>query len=241
MRFTSLIDKARKQLQPKEDSMRTLKLGKTIRILHERLPTLLASPLPQEIISPQITLHLFPSTHPHLPTVRGRIAYMAALWTAPVAWGRVPVVGNVKLEILSERMVRNGGFSTASNMRHEKLIVKWKTCGKTKGKGVGALYRGISGGGEQVDKITEFLGGDATARDDEEFVGLFVFEFDDEGRIVTHTIEHAEEGGNWDRMTKVISVTDWLLGKAWGKKEPSGFALGPQVDRPLPGRQNTNA
>ncbi|KAB2579235.1 Tubby [Lasiodiplodia theobromae] len=201
---------------------RTLKLGKTIRVLHERLPTLLASPLPQEILSPQITLHLFPSTHPHLPTVSGRIAYTAALWTAPVAWGRVPVVGNVKLEILSERMMRNGCGST-SGKAHEKLIVKWRTCGKTKGKGVGAFYRGISGS-EQVDKITEFLGGDA--RDDEEFVGLFIFEFDEEGRILTHTIENVEEGGNWDKMTRVISVTDWLLGKAWGAKQPAGLALG---------------
>ncbi|EOD45609.1 Tubby [Neofusicoccum parvum] len=135
---------------------------------------------------------------------------------------RVPVVGNVKLEILSERMVRNGCGST-SGVAHEKLIVKWKTCGKTKGKGVGALYRGISGG-EQVDKITEFLGGDA--KDDEEFVGLFIFEFDEEGRVFTHTIEHVEEGGNWDKMTRVISVTDWLLGKAWGAKQPAGLALG---------------
>ncbi|KAL0260394.1 hypothetical protein SLS55_004080 [Diplodia seriata] len=154
--------------------------------------------------------------------MRGRIAYTAALWTAPVAWGRVPVVGNVRLEIMSERMIRNGCGNT-SGKAHEKLIVKWKTCGKTKGKGVGAFYRGISGS-EQVDKITEFLGGDA--KDDEEFVGLFKFEFDDEGRILTHTIEHVEEGGNWDKMTRVISVTDWLLGKAWGAKQPAGLALG---------------
>lgn len=199
---------------------RTLKLGKTIRILHERLPTLLANPLPQEIISPQVTLHLFPSTHPHLPTVSGRIAYVAALWTAPVAWGRVPILGNVRLEITSERMVRNAGSGAPSTKRQdEKLIVKWKTCGKTKGRGVGAIFRGVSG----IEQIADFLGG--AGKDDEEFQGLFIFEFDDEGRIVTHTIEHVEENGDWDK-TRFISVTDWLLGKAWGKKEPSGLALG---------------
>ena len=102
--------------------------------------------------------------------------------------------------------------------------MRWKTCGKTRSKGVGALYRG-TGASEQVDKITEWLGGDA--RDDEEFCGLFIFEFDAEGRILTHTIEHAEEGGSWDRASKVISVTDWLLGLAkWkGEKEVSGLAL----------------
>ncbi|KAI9816360.1 MAG: hypothetical protein M1832_005117 [Thelocarpon impressellum] len=200
---------------------RTLKLGKTVRVLQARLPTLLQSPLPQEILSPQISLHLFPSTHPHLPTVSGRVAYVAALWTAPMAWGRVPIVGNVKLDVLSERMVRNG--AGAGGRRPEKLVVRWRTQGKTRGKGMGALYRGI-GGSEQVDKITELLGGDA--RDDEEFTGLFVFEFDDEGRVVRHTIEHAEEGGSWD-PTRVVSVTDWLLGKVGarrGEKELEGLA-----------------
>ena len=82
---------------------------------------------------------------------------------------------------------------------------------------MGALYRGI-GSSEQVDKITEWLGGDA--RDDEEFCGKFVFEFDEEGRIVTHTIEHAEENGDLEKTSKVISVTDWLLGGPWKKWTP---------------------
>lgn len=186
-----------------------------VRTLHERLPTLLASPLPQEILSPDISLLLFPSTHPHLPTVSGRIPYTGALWTAPVAWGRLPLLGNVKLDILSERMVRNGGSSVGQDCRDEKLIVKWKTCGKTKER-AGSLYRGI-GATEQLDRLMRLLGGDSA---DEEFCGLFIFEFDDKGRILRHTIEHAEEGGNYDRMTKMVSVTDWLLGKApWRRKD----------------------
>ncbi|KAF2755687.1 hypothetical protein EJ05DRAFT_503144 [Pseudovirgaria hyperparasitica] len=196
---------------------RTLKLGKTIRTLRDHLPTLLASPLPQEILSPQITLHLFPSTHPHLPTVSGRIAYTAALWTAPVAWGCVPVVGNVKLDILSERMFRNGGHTAATDTRQEKLVVKWKTGKKSKSKNGQGIYRGISTR-EQVDRFKEMLSGGA----DSEFSGLFIFEFDEQGKIVTHTIEHAEEGASHDRTAKVISVTDWLLGRAWGQRESEG-------------------
>lgn len=185
--------------------------GLAVRILHERLPNLLASPLPQEILSPNIRLHLFPSTHPHLPTVSGRLAYLAALWTSPIAWGRMPMVGNVKLVIMSERMMRSG-----NDWRDEKLVVKWKTCGKTKNKGTGGLYRGI-GASEQVDKITEFLGG-VEKSDQDEFCGLFLFEFDGEGRICKHVIEHAEEGGNWeDKMGKVVNVTDWLFGRWNGK------------------------
>ncbi|GAM86077.1 hypothetical protein ANO11243_040870 [Dothideomycetidae sp. 11243] len=212
-------DGSRAEGRPPPDQ-RTLKLGKTkessaIRTLHERLPSLLASPLPQDILSPEITLHLFPSTHPHLPTVSGRIPYTGALWTAPVAWGRLPLLGNVKLEIMSERMVRNGGSSIAHEFRDEKLIVKWKTCGKTKER-AGTIYRGI-GATEQLDKLFRLLGGDTA---DEEFCGLFIFEFDSEGRISKHTIEHADEGGNYDRMTKVVSVTDWLLGRApWRRKD----------------------
>jgi hypothetical protein len=178
-----------------------------IRVLHERLPTLLVSPLPQDILSPHISLHLFPSTHPHLPTVGGKIAYTAALWTAPVAWGRVPVVGNVKLKIVSERMVKNGGNSSAAHVRHEKLIVKWETCAKSE-KGHGQVS-------DVVEKITSIVAG--SRRKNEEFAGLFLFEFDEEGRIISHTIEHTDEGQHWDKTAKVISVTDWLLGRAWGR------------------------
>lgn len=89
---------------------------------------------------------------------------------------------------------------------------------------MGAFYRGIKAG-EQVDKITEWLGGDV--RDDEEFCGLFIFEFDEEGRVLSHTIEHAEEGGSWDKVGRVVSVTDWLLGQFGARRERElGLAWG---------------
>src|SRR5580692_6943518 len=93
------------------------------------MPDLLATPLPQDILSSSIKLQLFPSTHPHLPSVRGRLAYTAALWTSPVAWGRVPVVGNVKLVVLSERVLHTGG-GAAGGEGSEKLVVRWRTCGE---------------------------------------------------------------------------------------------------------------
>ncbi|KAF2432149.1 hypothetical protein EJ08DRAFT_609322 [Tothia fuscella] len=213
---------------------RTVKLGKTIRILHTRLPTLLASPLPQEILSPQISLRLFPSTHPHLPTVTGKIGYTAALWTSPVAWGRVPVVGNVKLIILSERMVKGGHNSSGA----ERLVVRWKTCGKSRLniKGVGTVnLENLWGVGDSNTSSTAASSKQVVdSSKNKEFWGLFIFEFDEKGRILTHTIEHAEEGGNDERMTKVVSVTDWLLGKAWGNREREenvpGLALGCEIE-----------
>ncbi|GAB1737964.1 hypothetical protein NU219Hw_g2477t1 [Hortaea werneckii] len=214
---------------------RTLQLGKTVRILHDRLPTLLQSPLPGEILSPQITLHLFPSTHPHLPTVAGRIPYIAALWTAPVAWGRVPLVGNVQLTILSERMVRNNSNSTPTGHRDERLIVKWKTSGQTRHRdGTGGVYQSEQRAKrDPVDRIKEFIVGSSAdeaatkkkleGQDEAEFTGIFIFEFDEAGRVVRHTIEHTQEGGDCDRMTRVVSVTDWLLGRFNGKGQVGGI------------------
>lgn len=222
---------------------RTLQLGKTVRILHERLPTLLKEPLPSEVLSPQITLHLFPSTHPHLPTVSGRLAYIAALWTAPVAWGRVPLVGNVNLIITSERMIRNGGSSQPLANREEKLVVKWKTCGKTSHRdGTGGIYRGMGiSAKDPMDRIMDFVNGSTGkgkgegGEKAEEFCGIFVFEFDEKGRVVKHVIEHAEEGGDWDRMPRVVSVTDWLLGVFNGKKKEEEMSLAWCEERPRAG------
>ena len=227
----------------KPPDARTLQLGKTVRTLHERLPTLLQSPLPSEILSPQISLHLFPSTHPHLPTVSGRIAYLAALWTAPVAWGRVPLVGNVKLAIMSERMVKSGGMhADGESWRDEKLIVKWKTCGKSNKTKFGNGESNSSdirvGAKDPVDWIREFLAPAQLAGSrsgSEEFTGLFIFSFDSTGRIVKHVIEHTDEGGHYDRTTRMVSVTDWLLGQFNGKKKEQTPELAWCEERPRGG------
>ena len=146
----------------------------------------------------------------------------------------MPLVGNVNLDILSERMVKNppplphvsslSEYSKQTNS--EKLIVRWRTCGKTKGLGTGVNYKGI-GAKQKVDKITEWLGG-GEPRDDEEFCGLFIFEFDEEGRIANHVIERAEGGEGWDNgLGRVVGLTDWLLGRLGGREKGVGsLALG---------------
>lgn len=180
-----------------------------LRILQERLPTLLQSPLPQEILAPNISLHLFPSTHPHLPTVSGRMAYIAALWTAPVAWNRLPIIGDVELEIMSERMVKQPG--TRQGAVSEKLVVRWRSTGK--GIGWRLPFR---------DMLR--LGGEQSVK---EFWGLFIFEFDGEGRVLSHTIEHVQSGGDWDRGigAKFVGLTDWLLGGMRGREGCPAFEI----------------
>jgi hypothetical protein len=62
----------------------------------------------------------------------------------------------------------------------------------------------------------------AVEASDREFTGLFIFEFDREGRILSHTIEHVQESGQWERGVgaKVVGLTDWLLGGMRGGEEP---------------------
>ncbi|KAK5050067.1 hypothetical protein LTR84_004187 [Exophiala bonariae] len=226
--------------QPPDE--RLIKLGKTLRILSPLLPNILTTPLPPDILSPNITLHLFPSTHPHLPAVKGRVAYRAALWTAPVAWGCIPIVGNVKLNVISEKIVRTG-FSyavpvdendpSASDLGEEKLVVRWKTEPKQNGNGNGhghatagastssaARSNSLSNGGTNGG-LSKLLGGDKpifNINKEDGFSGLFIFTFDSKGRVASHTIEHADENNGFDKTNKVVTLTDWLLGKAkWNR------------------------
>jgi hypothetical protein len=183
-----------------------------LRILQERLPTLLQSPLPQDILAPNISLQLFPSTHPHLPVVSGRVAYNAALWSAPIAWNRVPIIGNVKLEILAERMTSEPltFLPRQAGAIPEQLVVRW--CEKRRVK----ESKAKSSGGISLPSLPSLR----LARGvdpNKAFTGLFIFDFDAEGRILTHTIEQAQEGGDWEKGmgAKFVGLTDWLLG--WGR------------------------
>ncbi|KAF3941201.1 hypothetical protein ABW19_dt0202695 [Dactylella cylindrospora] len=222
-------------------SERKLNLGKTIDILKDRLPTLLQSPLPSEILSPSITLQLFPSTHPHLPTVRGRMAYIAALWTSPVVWGRIPGI-KVRLEILSVKMTKGGmplkdlDDGDSSEIGGEQMIVKWRASSSPNGSGNGKPNGAQSSKPTSPSKSTPTTTLSKESKEDPlaaitssipkittngDFCGLFIFEFDDAGKIKTHIIEDVEEdrGESRQQHSKVITLTEWLLKKAKGSLE----------------------
>jgi hypothetical protein len=237
-------------------SPRTLALGKTLRRLSPLLPNILTTPLPADLLSPTVTLHLFPSTHPHLPIVKGRTPYRAALWTAPVAWGCVPLVNNTKLTIVSEKIVRSGYQTTlltdeeTQDLGEEKLVVRWKTSPQPTSpsspsasapftssaptptsspssarQGTNSSLSTLLGGDRPLFSSTTSASG-KPAKD--EFTGLFIFTFTDKGLIATHTIEHADENNGFDKTSKVVTVADWLLGKAKrinGKKEEEGILV----------------
>ncbi|KAL4986641.1 hypothetical protein BDW68DRAFT_162748 [Aspergillus falconensis] len=256
----SLTDDLTPSNDHKPPDERILKLGKTLRILSPLLPTILTNPLPPHILSPSVSLHLFPSTHPHLPTVKGRTLYRAALWAVPVAWSSVPLVGNVKLQILSERIVRGGTVpdsqvDTAHGAQvkngdcgDERLVVRWRTekpsshsssssstsaPSTSPSPSPSPLKQDTAPGDESKTNtnkgLSVLLGGDAPifklSRDDQ-FTGLFIFSFDEEGRVLTQTIEHAEDAGGWERTAKFVTLTDWLIGKARGSldaPQPAGL------------------
>ncbi|EXJ61014.1 hypothetical protein A1O7_05167 [Cladophialophora yegresii CBS 114405] len=212
---------------------RLIKLGKTLRTLSPLLPNILTTPLPTSILSPNISLHLFPSTHPHLPAIKGRVAYRASLWTTPVAWGCVPIVGNVKLKILSEKIVRTGlayavpaeAIEGEQDLSAEKLVVRWKTEPKTSGHGNANTEAAQSSttDGNINRGLSKLLGGDKpifNLNKGDDFTGLFIFTFDCNGRIASHTIEHADESNGYDKTSKVVTLTDWLLEKVkWGRNK----------------------
>lgn len=138
----------------------------------------------------------------------------------------MPVLGNVKIEVLSQRMISSSRCHDAPD-HCEKLFVKWKTCSSLEHDNKKPPMTGTSVRSEKVeltspvDRLTVFLRGEA-ALHAKPFHGLFIFEFDNEGRILKHTIEHVEESRDLDQMPKVVSVTDWLLGRApWNRRNRS--------------------
>ncbi|KAK6521160.1 hypothetical protein TWF506_001390 [Arthrobotrys conoides] len=234
-------------------SERTLNLGKTIDILKDRLPTLLQSPLPSEILSPSITLQLFPSTHPHLPSVSGRMAYIAALWTSPVVWGRIPGI-KVRLEILSIRMVKGGNpveneDDGSQNVTGERMIVKWRASGSPNGHGNGNGNGDTQPSASTTTSNTPQSSNPTESKKEDplsavanslpkftlagDFCGLFIFEFDDKGRIKTHIIEDVEEDRDEavQQHSKVITLTEWLLKKAKSSLEEKSQVPGLAFER----------
>jgi len=64
-------------------------------------------------------------------------------------------------------------------------------------------------------------------REEDEFCGVFLFEFDDVGRIGRHVIEEVERGGDTSEEGEggrggVVGVTEWLLRKARGARAGGG-------------------
>ena len=113
----------------------------------------------------------------------------------------------------------------------EQLVVRWRTVGKNGNGGiVSKLWFGEKeaavdhgqppeeGGGVYKAPV----GGSQAVGTGREFTGLFIFDFDGEGRILNHTIEHVQEGGQWERGVgaKVVGLTDWLLGGFKGDNSP---------------------
>lgn len=129
----------------------------------------------------------------------------------------------MKLEILSERMVSQPYYSSPKRAEAygEQLVVKWRTAdGKAKGSNPT-----ITEEGEQ--KLDDTLRGTQSVDEKKAFTGLFIFEFDKEGRVISHTIENVDEHGEWEKGlgARVVGLTDWLLGGIKGRSDSGAPAL----------------
>lgn len=119
-------------------------------------------------------------------------------------------------------MVKDQGKRTGAGA--EQLIVRWRT---TEGKGIRwrLPFRDLfQASDEQTNKA---------------FTGLFIFEFDSEGRILSHTIEHVQSGGEWQRGVgaKFVGLTDWLLGGMRGGNNEGCPAFEIHRDDPIKRRR----
>jgi hypothetical protein len=133
----------------------------------------------------------------------------------------MPLV-NVKLEIISERMAHQPLYFSPrrTGAYGEQLVVKWKT--SNGGMSISSLLRLTELGQRNVMEQAN-----GTAQDNGEkktFTGLFLFEFDKDGKIISHTIEHVDEHGEWEKGVgaKVVGLTDWLLGGMKGRNNGGG-------------------
>lgn len=138
-------------------------------------------------------------------------------------------MGNVKLTIVSERIVRTGYTTSAQlddnpHLGEEKLVVRFKTEKKNNGNGHSTNATASSSANSNINRgLSTLLGGDKpifSLNQNDEFTGIFIFSFDSKGRIASHTIEHSDENNGHDKTSKVVTLTDWLLGKArWSRPE----------------------
>ena len=66
-----------------------------------------------------------------------------------------------------------------------------------------------------------------TAEGGREMAGIFIFEFDESGKVGRHVIENTEGGGEeGGEVGKVVTVAEWLMRKARGREGDGGLVMG---------------
>lgn len=109
---------------------------------------------------------------------------------------------------------RQGAYS-------EQLVVKWRTASSSS-ESDGDAKLSLTEQGEQ--DLDAHLRGSQAVGEKKAFTGLFIFEFDKDGRVISHTIEHVDQHGDWEKGVgaRMVGLTDWLLGGIKGRSEEGG-------------------
>ena len=142
-----------------------------------------------------------------------------------------------KLQIISKIIVHAGDRTSHGDHvdRDERLIVRWKTEPRTDS----CTFHKPNSSSNHISATTSrstspphdtawtkctnkglsvLLGGNGPIfklAKEEQFTSLFILSFN-KGRISTHTIDNAAGATCWDRTSKFVTLTDWLIKKAYG-------------------------
>jgi hypothetical protein len=103
----------------------------------------LQTPFPRALLAADITLRLFPTTHPGIPPIRGGVlGYLAAArMLQMVVSGMIVDTRNARIRVLSERLIKDKGSSIESGNESSssgvpsRYILKWCTCDVSESSG----------------------------------------------------------------------------------------------------------
>lgn len=109
----------------------------------------------------------------------------------------------------------------------EQLVVKWRTASSSSEPDGNAKLSLTEQGERNLDahlRGSQAVGEKKALGEKKAFTGLFIFEFDKDGRIISHTIEHVDQHGDWEKGVgaRMVGLTDWLLGGIKGRSEEGG-------------------
>ncbi|KAK9481021.1 hypothetical protein V1514DRAFT_288055 [Lipomyces japonicus] len=159
-----------------------LNLGQTLDTLTELLPNIQHARIPASLLSPDIQLRFFPKTHPGLPSIHGKTAYLTtwkiAQWVLPLfvlgPFGAIPEgaravtqedTGDIVFKVVNMR-VESDSPPEYEGIETTKLLVRWEM---------------------------SFEPPKSRSGPDTVVAGLFTFDFDSDGRILAHSIDDVEE------------------------------------------------
>lgn len=178
--------------------------------IHLSTPRLLHEPYPDSLILPNITLHMLPDSHIHLPTVTGKHPYKTTVKLMQFLVTTLLVSSSSSLVIISSRLDHSAHQSPRrhphNHIRHHsdqlqepvlnnetppRLIVRWRTVSDSKPEPFSPTHINYSWSSTLTKIDPRNLG--ILPNEYPVLTGIFEFEFDEDcSGILVHTITDVE-------------------------------------------------